>query len=139
MKPKVAAHYHQFPVVRRYMTPSPHTIGWAQPLTVAKRMMRDHAIRHLPVLEGGQIVGLLSERDLLLMLPGATQADLRVEDAMVENVLTTSPDAPLADVVEAMLERKAGSAVVVDDDSVVGVFTTVDVMQALLDQLRGQP
>jgi CBS domain-containing protein len=56
---------HQFPTVRQYMTPGPHTISPAQPLTIARRQMLDHEVRHLPVLEGGRIVGLISERDLV--------------------------------------------------------------------------
>jgi acetoin utilization protein AcuB len=48
---------------------------------------------------------------------------------------TTSPDTPLADVVETMLERKLGSAVVIDHDHVVGVFTTVDALRALRELL----
>jgi acetoin utilization protein AcuB len=63
---------------------------------------------------------------------------VRAEEAMVENVLTTSPEAPLAEVIEAMLERKAGSAVVVENERVVGVFTTIDAMRALLERLSGE-
>jgi acetoin utilization protein AcuB len=130
-------HYHQFPTVREYMTPSPLTIGRAQTLSTAQRKMREHAIHHLPVLDGGQIVGLLSERDILLVesLPGTNPTDVRAEEAMVQSVLTTAPDAPLAEVVETMLARKVGSAVVMDGERVVGVFTTVDALRALLDRL----
>ena len=96
------------------MTDSPHTIGPTRSLAVARRMMLDHGIRHLPVLDGGKIVGLLSERDLLLVesLPGVNPTDVRVEEAMVQNVFTVEPDAPVGEVVETMIERKLGSAVV---------------------------
>jgi acetoin utilization protein AcuB len=119
------------------MTTSPHTIGRALPLSVAHRIMREHGIRHLPVLDGGQIVGLLSERDILLVesLPGTDPTHVSVEEAAVENVFATGPDAPLAEVVESMLERKLGSAVVTDQGHVVGVFTTMDALRALRDLL----
>src|SRR6188472_330065 len=57
----------QFPVVRAYMTESPHTIARSRSLTAATRTMRDHQVRHLPVLEGGRIAGILSQRDVLLI------------------------------------------------------------------------
>jgi acetoin utilization protein AcuB len=99
--------------------------------------MRAHGIRHLPVLDGGRLVGLLSQRDVYLVetLPGANAAEVRAEEAMVPDVLTTNPDAALADVVEEMVERKAGSAVVMENQLVIGVLTTIDAMKALLDRL----
>jgi acetoin utilization protein AcuB len=137
MNSATALHFHQFPTVRAYMSPTPHTIGRAQPLTVALRMMREHGIRHLPVLDGGRLVGLLSERDVFLVesLPGTNPTDVRAEEAMVQGLLTTTPDAPLAEVVEAMVERKVGSAVVLEGELAVGVLTTIDALRALLDQL----
>jgi acetoin utilization protein AcuB len=137
MNSAAAPHFHQFPTVRAYMSPTPHTIGRAQSLTVARRMMHEHGIRHLPVLDGGRLVGLLSERDVFLVesLPGTNPTDVRAEEAMVQGLLTTSPDAPLAEVVEAMVERKVGSAVVLEGELTVGVLTTIDALRALLDQL----
>jgi CBS domain-containing protein len=87
---------HQFPTVRQHMTASPHTISTRQSLSIARRTMLEHQIRHLPVLEGGRIVGLLSERDLLLVesLPGVNPTDVWVEEAMVQSVFTATPDEP---------------------------------------------
>ena len=47
------------------MTETPHSIGKDQPLAVAHRLMKEHDLRHLPVLEQGKLVGLVSERDVL--------------------------------------------------------------------------
>jgi acetoin utilization protein AcuB len=52
------------PHVERYMTTSPHTVGQDQKLSQAHKIMRAHEIRHLPVLQGGKLVGVLSDRDL---------------------------------------------------------------------------
>jgi acetoin utilization protein AcuB len=46
------------PIVQKYMTTSPHTIGDDQPMALAHQIMREHHIRHLPVLHGSKIVGL---------------------------------------------------------------------------------
>jgi acetoin utilization protein AcuB len=128
----------EFPTIRQYMTPTPHTIARSQSLSTARRLMREYDVRHLPVLEGGQIVGLLSERDLFLVetLPGVNPTDVRVEEAMVESVYTATPETPVAQVIETMIERKLGSAVIMENDKVAGVFTTVDALRALLEKLQ---
>jgi acetoin utilization protein AcuB len=115
------------------MTPTPHTIGPTRSLAVARKMMADNQVRHLPVLDGGHIVGLLSERDLFLVesLPGVNPTDVRVEEAMVQNVFTAEPDTPIGEVVATMIERKLGSTVICEGEQVVGVFTTIDALQAL--------
>ena len=101
-------------------------------------MMLDQGIRHLPVLDGGKIVGLLSERDLLLVesLPGVNPTDVRVEEAMVQNVFTVEPETPVGEVVETMIERKLGSALVTEGERVIGVFTTIDALRALHELLE---
>ena len=127
----------QFPTVYQYMTLTPHTVGPRQSLAVAARMMRDHDVRHLPVLDGGRLVGLLSQRDLLLVeaMPGVNPTAVRVEEAMVQDVFTVARDTPIGEVVETMLTKKLGSAVVDDDGRVIGVFTTIDALRALQELL----
>ena len=131
----------QFPVVRQYMTPAPHTIGRTRSLAAARQLMLEHRVRHLPVLDGGRIAGVLSERDLFMVesLPGVNPTDVRVEEAMVENVFTVEPDAPIGEVVETMIARKLGSAVVSEGERVIGVFTTIDALQALHELLEQPP
>jgi acetoin utilization protein AcuB len=133
MTTNAAAQVHQYPVVRMHMTPTPHTIARNQSLSAARQSMRAHHVRHLPVLDGGRIVGIVSERDLLLIesLPGVNPTDVVVEEAMVQDVFTVGPDAPIGEVIETMIKRKLGSAIVIDGERVVGVFTTVDALQTL--------
>jgi acetoin utilization protein AcuB len=128
----------QFPVVRQCMTSSPLTVAPGSSLAAARRTMLEHHVRHLPALASGRIVGLLSERDLLLVesLPGVIPASVLVEGAMVPDVFTVAPDAPIAEVIETMIDRKLGSAVVMDGEQVVGVFTTVDALIALHELLE---
>jgi acetoin utilization protein AcuB len=124
---------HQYPVVREFMTPSPHTIARNRSLSAASRAMRENQIRHLPVLDGGRIVGVVSERDILLVeaLPGVNPTDVRVEEAMVQDVFTVAPDTPLGEAIEQMIDRKLGSAIVCEGERVLGVFTTIDALKAL--------
>ena len=125
------------PTVGQYMTPAPHTISPRRSLAAARARMVETSVRHLPVIDGGRIVGLISERDLLMVesLPGVNPTAVHVDEAMVEEPFTTSADTPLADVVDVMIARKLGSAVVVKGDEVVGVFTTIDALRALQELL----
>jgi len=121
--------------VSKYMSPGPPTNGREQSLAAAKQLMHKSHVRHLPVLHGGKLVGVISERELDVIgaLPGSKQ--LSVEDAMVPDVYVTSQDAELATVVSDMARLKVGSAIVVQGDDVVGVFTAVDGLRALADLL----
>lgn len=121
------------PSISDFMTRSPHRIGAEQPLSLAHEIMRKKRIRHLPVLHGGKLVGLVSLRDLHLLetLSGVEPEEVTVEEAMSPDVYTVRPNAPLRGVVREMARRKLGSAVVMEAGEVVGVFTTVDALRAL--------
>lgn len=130
-----------FATVEQFMTPSPHTIGSDQTLATAHRVMRHHRIRHLPVLEGGRLVGIVSQRDLTFV-EGLTDVDpesIAVSEAMTTEILAAEPTADVRDVAARMAQSKSGSIVVMQGRRVVGIFTTVDALKALvtlLDQDR---
>jgi acetoin utilization protein AcuB len=128
--------------VGAYMTASPLTIGVEQSLAVARRLMSEHHVRHLPVLHGGDPVGVLSDREVesFEALPGSGR--LTVEEAMVADVYVTSEQEPLDSVAAEMARLRVGSAVVVASEEhgrVLGVFTAVDALRALADVLRSPP
>jgi acetoin utilization protein AcuB len=122
------------------MTTSPLTIGSDQTLAHAHALLREHRIRHLPVLRGGELVGMLTERDLALIetLKDVDPHKILVEDAMSQSVFGVSPDHAIDDVVSEMAAKKLGSAVVMQNGKVVGIFTTVDVCSAFAELLRGR-
>ena len=95
------------PSIQKHMTTSPHSIGSDQPLSRAHQFMREHAIRHLPVLAGGKLVGMLSDRDLHLVesLRGVDPEKVLVEDAMSTTVYAVAPEQPLDVVVTTMAEH----------------------------------
>jgi acetoin utilization protein AcuB len=119
--------------VADFMSRVPHTIGAAQPLAAADRLMREHDLRHLPVLEVGRLVGILSQRelDLLFTAPEIDGDKTPVSRAMMRDVLVVSPHDLVSQVAAKMAERRVGSAVVATGGHVVGVFTTVDALRAL--------
>lgn len=126
------------PPVSKYMSTTPQTARPGLTLEQATKIMREHAIRHLPILEGGQLVGILTERDIRVLesFKDVDPAKTRVEDAMEPNVYTVSPDARLDEVATEMASKKYGSAVVMQNMHVVGIFTAVDAMSALSELLR---
>lgn len=128
------------PTIQKYMTTSPHTIGVEQTLAHAHAVLREHGIRHLPVLHGGRLIGMLTERDLALVegLKDVDPKSVRVEDAMSQEIYSVSPEAPLDEVVGEMASKKYGSAVVMQNSKVVGIFTTVDVCTAFAELLHGR-
>lgn len=121
-----------------HMTAHPHTVGREQTMSFAYGVMRKNAIRHLPVLHAGRVVGMLSVRDLHLLetLPDVDPDQTKVEEAMTTDVYVVARDALLSDVAQVMASRKLGSAVVTEHGAVVGVFTTVDALRALAQSLR---
>ena len=121
------------PLVEQFMTHCPHTIGQEQTLNVAHQLMREHHIRHLPVLHGGKLVGMLSQRDLhfLESLEDVDPARVTVSEAMSTDTYAIGPRSALCKVAAEMADHRYGSAVVVDREHVVGILTTVDGMRAL--------
>lgn len=121
------------PTIRTVMTEAPHSIGSDQKLSKAHELMREHRIRHLPVLRDGQLVGVLSQRDLYFLESMAgVDIDLDVvADAMTPDVYTTTPDATVHEVAETMAKRQFGCAVVVEGGRVAGIFTVTDALRQL--------
>ncbi len=124
--------------VAELMTPIPYTIGRDATLEEAAEKMRAHGIRHLPVLHGGKLVGIVSDRDLGLIgsLNDVDPTKVSVEEAM-SNPWTVPYTAQLSDVVREMTEHKYGSVLVVDEKkNLVGIFTTHDALEALSELLE---
>jgi len=126
--------------VSDYMTREPVTIGRAQTASRALELMRQHDVRHLPVLYEGDLCGLISLRELSLVeqLEDVVPELILVDAVMAREPLSATPDESLAVVADRMADQKAGSAVVIEGGRVVGILTTIDTLHALADALRGQ-
>lgn len=129
---------HKPLVVKHWMTPSPHTVGKDQKLSVAHALMREHGLRHLPVLEKGKLVGILSQRDLYFLesIKGVDVDVDRVEDAMSQEVYCVAPEARIGEIIPEMAAHRYGCVVVIEGRNVVGVFTTTDALNLLADRIR---
>lgn len=128
------------PKIQKFMTTVPICINRTDSVASAHKVMREHDIRHLPVVDGDKLVGIVTQRDLHLIetLKDVDANNVNVEDAMTTNPYTVHPDAELDEVVAEMAEQKYGSALVVQNHKVVGVFTTVDAMRAFSELLKSR-
>jgi CBS domain-containing protein len=119
--------------IQDVMTPQPVTIGRTETLATAHELMRNNEVRHLPVLEHGELVGVVTQRDLYLLesLAGIDRAEDCVDDAMTGDAYAVAPDAPLDEVTAQMATRKVGCAVVSERGRVIGIFTPTDALRVL--------
>lgn len=125
------------PPISKYMTTTPHTAECGDTLAAAAKAMREHGIRHLPVVEGDKLLGIITERDIRFVesFQDVDPEELTLEEAMTEEPYAVAPDTPLDEVATTMAERKLGSALIVQNEKLVGVFTTVDACRALAELL----
>jgi acetoin utilization protein AcuB len=126
------------PSVQKFMTYVPKSIGFDQSLAQATDIMKTLHLRHLPVLEGGKLVGILTDRDINLVtsFKDVDPTKTKVEEAYTPDPFVTSPTALLSDVVSVMAEKKYGCALVVDNGKLVGIFTETDAYKALAELLE---
>jgi acetoin utilization protein AcuB len=124
------------------MTPFPHHIDADAPLSEALAMMEQHGIRHLPVFEKGDVVGVISERDLeRAHIPGhplREETDLVVGDLCRRRPLFVDVGDPLDKVLTAMADKRLGSVLVLKEGELAGVFTATDACRLLASLLLEQ-
>lgn len=125
------------PPVQKFMSYVPKSIEFNQTIAQANDYMRKLRLRHLPVLKNGEIVGILTERDIRLVMSfsGVEVEKMTAQDACVAEPYSTSPFTPLNEVVSHMAEHKYGCALVVDNGKLVGIFTETDAYKALAELL----
>ncbi len=124
------------------MTPFPHHVAADAPLSEALAMMEAHDIRHLPVFESGDVVGVISERDLeRTHVPGhplREETDLVVGDLCRRRPLFVDVGDPLDRVLTAMAEKRLDSVLVLKEGELAGVFTATDACRLLASLLLEQ-
>lgn len=112
-------------------------------LALAGQMMLWTNVRHLPVVrEDGTVVGVVSVRDFLSRQKAGNDgagARVRVEEAMSYPPVTVTPNMPVASAITMMLDRKIGCLPVVEDDVLVGILTTSDLLRNQLEGVIERP
>jgi acetoin utilization protein AcuB len=122
------------------MTPFPHWIDVRAGVAEAKAMLAKHGIRHLPVTEGGKLVGVVSDRDLKRIQTPEQGAqpdeELSVGDAFVDHAYMVDVSERLDRVLEHMWENRIGSALVLKAGKLVGIFTAADACRLFAAHLK---
>lgn len=135
-------------LVRDCMTPNPTTIDPDARLDEALSLMRALRVRHLPVLSGGRLAGILTWTDLMRATPPPTVtsgtadslpllARVHVREIMTPDPITAAPDVPVEIAARLLRERKIGALPVVEDGMLVGIVTESDLFDALTYLLGG--
>jgi len=128
------------------MTPDPLTLSPEENLMEALQLMRLRKIRRIPIVAHGKLVGLLTEGDLKRAEPStlsdtqeeflAVMEGTPVNRIMIENLVTTTPDAPLVDAARTLWSSKYGALPVLEDGKLVGILTDNDLLGALVKLLE---
>jgi acetoin utilization protein AcuB len=135
--------------VRDYMTRNPITVTPETTFPQAIKAIRNNKIRHLPVVEGNKLVGLIVENDLLSNQPSqattlsvfeiyALLDSLLVSKMMSRPVITVDGDCPIEEAARIMVENKISCLPVMDGNDLVGIITETDIFKSLVTVLGGK-
>lgn len=122
------------------MTPFPRHIETSTPLATAAALMQEQHIRHLPVTEDGDLIGIISHRDLeRARTPGhplASETELTAGDLCTHRPYCVDVGDPLDRVLDAIVDKHLGAVLVLKEGELVGIFSAVDACHLLSELLR---
>lgn len=124
--------------IQSLMTLCPHSVGLDQNIEVARKLMLQNGFHHLPVLEGGRLVGVISDRDIKFAIgwAGTKEVTYVVKDVFIPEPYVVEPTTKLEPVLRRMVQDQIGCTLVaVNKDRLVGIFTATDACRYLADCL----
>lgn len=124
--------------VEEFTTPDPITASEDASTDELRDLMAKHGIRHIPIVKAGQVVGIVSERDLKVVsgLELSEKQLVRASDIMARDPVAVDSQATLDDVAFEMSSRKIGSVIVNEGSKFLGIFTSTDALNALIEITR---
>ena len=130
----------RIPSIATVMTPFPYSVDVSEPASAAEKEMQKHEIHHLPVTDGGTLVGVVSEWELRSVLHpnrrGDEPRDLPVRDLCVREAFIVELHEPLDQVLMEMADGRYDSALVVKNGKLAGIFTVSDACREFCELLR---
>lgn len=121
-------------LVKKFMSSKPVTVSEETSVGEAVNLLKKHSVRHLPVVKGKKVVGLVSETELRGAIFPAMLEDLTVKDLMISQPVTVDPEAPLEEAARLIYHNKVTALPVVDKTGELGgIITMVDMLLALID------
>jgi acetoin utilization protein AcuB len=119
--------------VHEWMTRNPVTVSKDENVRGCMDLMTEHSIRHLPVVEGQKLVGFVTESDLREVSSTSSAEGTSIEDFMVIDPITVSPDTDIEDAAKLIYYHKIGGLPVVDNEEFVGIITVVDLLGVFIE------
>jgi acetoin utilization protein AcuB len=137
-------------LVEKRMKSDPITVGPQDSFRHAMNLVRQRGIRHLPVVDGGRLVGIVTDRDIRQASPSpATSLEMhelhyllekvKVCDIMTAKVITVTPETPIEEAARLMLHHRIGSLPVLRGPELVGIITETDILRAFVDVMGIHP
>lgn len=121
--------------IKNWMKSNPITIERGALLQVATELMKKHSIRHLPVVEDGQLVGFITESDLRQFSFPSMVEEIPVHQVMVLNPITVNANASIEMAARFIHDYKIGGLPVLDKKKLVGIITASDLLSAFIEVL----
>jgi predicted transcriptional regulator len=122
--------------VDEFTSAAPITVDLNADLQDAHALMTSNNIRHLPVMDGRNVSGIISERDLMANFGKPWSPQMRVKNIMNSSILIAHANDDLGEVAFRLSKEKKGSAIILDEnDELYGIFTTTDALNALVELL----
>ena len=125
--------------VEEYTTPNPVTANENTSIDELRALMTTYGVRHLPIVRNGDVVGLVSDRDLRIAQGLSAEHSIQVcaADIMATDPVMVKASAPIEEVAYAMSDKKIGSVLVNEDNGeFLGIFTVTDALNALIEISR---
>ena len=123
--------------VEEFTTPCPEIVPSDTELIELEKLIKDRGFRHIPVQEDDNIVGIISERDIFFAYRSNDTNQLTAKNIMQKDPYIIPSDTKLSEVAFHMSKNKYGSALVTNPDGELGIFTSTDALNALVEVLRG--
>lgn len=121
-------------LVKKFMSSKLVTVSEEASIAEAVNLLKKHSIRHLPVVKGEKVVGLVTETELRGAIFPAMLEDLTVKDVMINQPVTVDPEAPLEEAARLIYHNKVTALPVVDKTGELrGIISMVDMLLALID------
>jgi CBS domain-containing protein len=126
--------------VREAMTTSPRSIERRETVAQAARMMASEDVGSLPVVEGGDLVGMVTDRDLVLQVlaKDLDPSKVNVGEVASENPVVARPEEPLDTALQRMAQEQVRRLPVVDDGRLVGILAQADVARQAKSSATGE-
>jgi acetoin utilization protein AcuB len=119
--------------VESWMVKDVFTITSKAAIKDALMVMKKHSIRHLPVVDKGSLVGLVTLGDLKQAILASMIEQLKVSDVMVQDPYTITRDTSLEKAARIIYEKRIGCLPVVEEEKIVGILTVNDILKAFID------